>query len=106
MAIDCEMCETEDPLTGAKDSNSLIRLSVVNGLNASEVLLDVLVQPTLPITDLKTNIHGITAEKLTQAAGYTLRHAQAALMGLCTSSTVLVGQSLFNDLIALHFNHG
>jgi hypothetical protein len=40
------MCETEDPITGQKDGTTLIRLSVVNGLNPAQVLIDTLVQPT------------------------------------------------------------
>ena len=32
LAIDCEMCETEDPVTGDKNSLTLVRLSVVNGI--------------------------------------------------------------------------
>ena len=38
IAIDCEMCVTEDPVTREKDGSTLIRLSVVNGLQPSEVL--------------------------------------------------------------------
>ena len=48
VAIDCEMCQTEDPLTGAKDNSALVRLSIVNGLDLDEVatglaVLDMLV---------------------------------------------------------------
>ena len=105
LAIDCEMCESQDPLTNLKDNKTLIRVSVVNGLDPTHVLLDALVQPSLPITDMKSDIHGITADMLTQAPVYTLRHAQAAILQLCTNSTVLVGQSLNNDLQALRLNH-
>lgn len=99
------MCESLDPLTGAKDDKTLIRVSVVNGLDPTQVLLDALVQPGLPVTDMKTDIHGITSEMLARAPIYSLRHAQAALLNLCTDSTVLVGQSLNNDLLALRLNH-
>ena len=99
------MCESQDPLTNLKDNKTLIRVSVVNGLDPTHVLLDALVQPSLPITDMKSDIHGITADMLTQAPVYTLRHAQAAILQLCTNSTVLVGQSLNNDLQALRLNH-
>ena len=98
-------CESQDPLTNLKDNKTLIRVSVVNGLDPTHVLLDALVQPGLPITDMKSDIHGITADMLTQAPVYTLRHAQAAILQLCTNSTVLVGQSLNNDLQALRLNH-
>jgi hypothetical protein len=36
IALDCEMCETEDPVTKVRES-TLIRLSVVNGFNPDEV---------------------------------------------------------------------
>lgn len=104
IAIDCEMCETADPVTGEKDKNSLIRFSVVNGLNPSQVLLDTLVQPIMPVTDLRTKIHGITEEQLNNVK-FTLRHAQAALYNLINDQTIIVGHSVHNDLKALHFNH-
>ena len=70
---------------------------------------------------MRANIHGITAAILKNASGTanppglntpvnelpvcSLRQAQAKLMGICTSSTILVGQSLYNDLTALKFDH-
>jgi RNA exonuclease 1 len=98
------MCETTDPVTGVKDKNALIRFSIVNGLDPSQVLLDTLVQPAMPITDLRTRIHGVTEDQLTPVR-YTLRHAQAALYNLITDRTIIIGHSVHNDLKALHFNH-
>lgn len=37
MAIDCEMCQTVDPVTNNFEQNALIRFSIVNGLNPEEV---------------------------------------------------------------------
>jgi hypothetical protein len=99
------MCETEDPLTHTRDGNTLLRVSVVDGLDVTRVLLDALVQPVWPVTELRTNVHGITASMLSQAPPFTLRHAQAAVLNLCTSATILVGQSLCNDLSALKLSH-
>jgi hypothetical protein len=31
LALDCEMCLTQDPVSKARDGKALIRLSVVNG---------------------------------------------------------------------------
>ena len=45
LAIDCEMCVSEDPLTGVRNSKELVRLSVVGGLKGDTVLLDSLVRP-------------------------------------------------------------
>jgi RNA exonuclease 1 len=68
------------------------------------VLIDALVSPGLPITDARTHIHGITEAQMATAT-WTLRHAQAALLALCSDRTVFVGHSLHKDLNALKFNH-
>ena len=98
------MCQTEDPLTGAKDQSALIRLSAVHGLAPGEVLVDTLVAPAWPISDMRTNIHGIAEDQL-RGVTYTLRHAQAALMNLCSENTILVGHGIHNDLKALKIIH-
>jgi len=104
LCLDCEMCETSDPVTGEIFDNALIRVSVVDGLNPDKVLLDSLVAPGLPVTDMRTNIHGITEEQLVGTT-FTLRHVQAALLKLCSDRTVIVGHSLHRDLSALRFAH-
>lgn len=60
--------------------------------------------PGLPITDARTHIHGISEAQITSAT-WTLRHAQAALLKICSDRTVLVGHSLHKDLRALKFSH-
>lgn len=104
IAIDCEMCQTTDPLTRERDNNALIRFSVVNGLDPTEVLIDQLVKPAFPISDSRAHIHGIPQEKL-DGVSFTLRHAQAALLQLCSDHTIIVGHSVHNDLKALHTVH-
>lgn len=104
LAVDCEMCETTDPVTGLKDGKTLIRLSVVNGDNKDEVLIDTLINPGLPVSDYRTHIHGITPTQMAEAQ-ITLRQAQAALLQICHSETVLIGHSLSNDLKAMHLDH-
>jgi RNA exonuclease 1 len=69
-----------------------------------QVLIDSLIAPGLPITDTRAHIHGITEQQLATAT-WTLRHAQAALLKICSDRTVLVGHSLHKDLRALKFNH-
>jgi RNA exonuclease 1 len=98
------MCETADPVTGDRES-TLIRVSVVNGYNPDEVLLDTLVTPLLPIVDLRTRIHGITEEQLASVK-VTLRHVQATVLTLMNDQTIILGHSVYNDLKALHLNHG
>lgn len=104
IAVDCEMCECADPVTGARDKNSLIRLSVVNGLDPAQVFIDTLVAPSLPIVDARTRIHGITEEDLGKMK-VTMRHAQAALLNIITDDTIIIGHSVCNDLKALRLDH-
>jgi RNA exonuclease 1 len=104
IAIDCEMCESQDPLSGAKNAKALCRLSVVNAEKPEEVLLDTLVKPSWPVTDYRTRINGVTKEHL-DPVEFTLRHAQAFMMALCNEETVIVGHALHNDLVALNMEH-
>lgn len=103
IAIDCEMCETTDPVSGEKDMNALCRVSVVDG-TTKEVLLDSLVKPAMPVTNYRTWINGITAEHL-EKVNFSLRHAQAFCMALCTPETVVVGHAVHHDLAALRWEH-
>jgi len=104
IAIDCEMCESRDPLSGAKNAKALCRLSVVNAENPEEVLLDTLVKPSWPVSDYRSRINGITKEHLDNVE-FTLRHAQAFMMALCNEETVIVGHAVNNDLVALNMEH-
>jgi hypothetical protein len=73
---------------------------------------------------MRSSIHGITADILNKASAKgslpapaagspavsqlpicSLRQAQALILSVCTSATILVGQSLHNDLKALKFDH-
>lgn len=104
IAIDCEMCESQDPLSGAKNPKALCRLSVVNAEKPDEVLLDTLVKPVWPVTDYRTRINGIAKEHL-ENVEFTLRHAQAFMLALCSQETVVVGHAVHNDLVALNMEH-
>jgi RNA exonuclease 1 len=104
IAIDCEMCETKDPLSGAKNHKALCRVSVVNAENPDEVLLDTLVKPVWPVTDYRSRINGIKKKHL-DSVEFTMRHAQAFMMALCSEETVIVGHALHNDLSALNMEH-
>jgi RNA exonuclease 1 len=103
IAIDCEMCETQDPVSGNKDPRALCRISVID-VETDEVLLDTLVKPSWPVTDYRTWINGISAETL-QNVEFTLRHAQAFMMALCSEETVILGHAVHNDLAALRIDH-
>ena len=104
IALDCEMVETTDPLSGRTDSKALARLSVIDGCNPENVLIDTLVKPYWPVTDYRTRINGITEESLKDCQ-FTLRHAQKFMHDLCTSQTVLIGHAISNDLAALKMVH-
>ena len=104
LALDCEMCATRDPVSMEQDGKALIRLSVVSGHDEDQVLLDTLVLPSLPVIDYRTDIHGIRPEDL-KSVMFTFRHAQAAMLHLCCTETVLVGHGLCNDLTSLKMKH-
>jgi RNA exonuclease 1 len=103
IAIDCEMCETEDPVSGKHNAKDLCRVSIVNAEN-DEVLLDSLVKPSWPVVDYRSRINGITEEHL-KGVQFTLRHTQAFLMALCSQETVILGHALHNDLAAMRMEH-
>jgi RNA exonuclease 1 len=104
IAIDCEMCKTCDPVTGAEDHKALCRLSVVNACDTSDVLIDTLVKPAWPVTDYRSWVNGIKKDDL-QSVQFTLRHAQAFMLALCSEETVIIGHSVENDLVALKMEH-
>lgn len=104
IAIDCEMCETQDPVTGLKNHRALCRLSIVNGDNTDEVLLDTLVKPCWPVTDYRTWVNGIEKKHL-ENVEFTIRHAQEFLMALCSEETVILGHAVYNDLAAMRMEH-
>jgi len=98
------MCQTKCPETGAVDQKALCRLSVVNALNPSEVLIDTLVKPDWPVTDYRTKINGIKKENL-DSVQFTLKHAQKFMMALCSEETVIIGHALHNDFCAMKMEH-
>lgn len=104
IAIDCEMCETKDPISGKTDTKALCRISIVNGDNPSEVLLDTLIKPQWPVTNHRTFVNGITEEHLKDVK-FTLKHAQSFMLSLCSDQTVIIGHAVHNDLLALRMVH-
>ena len=106
IAIDCEMCETRDPITGKVDTKALCRLSIVDADTPhGPVLLDTLVKPKWPVVDYRTWINGISAENLARVE-FTLDHAQAFMDALCSDQTIIIGHAVHNDLAALKLDHG
>ena len=103
ISIDCEMCETADPVTGKHDPRALCRISVVD-CKTDKALLDSLVKPTWPVVDYRSRINGITADHLASVQ-FTLEHAQAFMMALCSRETVIVGHAVHNDMAAIRMEH-
>ncbi|QRW08352.1 exonuclease domain protein [Ceratobasidium sp. AG-Ba] len=96
MAIDCEMCETED-------GKVLARVCAVD-YNTEKVVYDQLVLPDKPVTDYLTQFSGITAEQLAPVT-HKLADAQTGLLEIIDGNTILLGHSLENDLRALKLAH-
>ena len=116
LAIDCEMCVTEDPATGALDGKALVRISIVDAsrLDAcaaaaaagahDDVVLDSLVKPSLPIKDAVERVHGIKASDLDGVA-FTLAHAQAALAQLCPDGFDVVFEGVGGAMLQTALDH-
>ncbi|CAN0537615.1 unnamed protein product, partial [Ectocarpus sp. 12 AP-2014] len=99
IALDCEMCMSEDPLSKDRNGKELLRLSIVRGEDG-EKLMDTLVRPGNPVVDWRTDIHGVAPEHL-EGVMFTHRHAQVAISRICCPHTVIIGHALNNDLSAL-----
>jgi len=99
-----------------RTNRELVRFSIVDASDANvsiqaaenagedDVILDSLVQPSLPVVDYVSRIHGIDAQQLEHVTFQRL-HAQAALKLLCCDRCVLIGHAIHNDLSSLQFAH-
>lgn len=103
IAIDCEMCEIEDPVSKQRNPNALCRVSIVD-VATDEVLLNSLVKPEWPVVDYRTFINGISENDLANVQ-FTVRHCQAFLMALCSEETVILGHAVHHDLKAMRMEH-
>jgi len=95
VAIDCEMCRTENGM-------ELTRVSVVDDM--CKVLYDSLVKPSAPILDYLTQFSGITADMM-EGVTKTLEDSRQDVIDLVGGNTFIIGHSLENDLAALKIVH-
>jgi DNA polymerase III epsilon subunit-like protein len=96
VAVDCEMVMTEA-------GSELARLSVVD--QSARVLLDVYVQPELPVVDYVTQYSGITSAILASPNTLTLQQARIAFLRIVTERTLVAGHSVDSDMKALKIMH-
>ncbi|GIL80815.1 hypothetical protein Vretimale_9413 [Volvox reticuliferus] len=102
LALDCEMCATEE------DESALLGVCVVDEFG--EVLYREIVRPEGRIKDLRTALTGVTSAALVNIK-VTAKDAQRAVCKLLEGDgsngrpVVLVGHALHHDLTALRLDH-
>ncbi|KAG7069024.1 exonuclease [Colletotrichum scovillei] len=104
LVIDCEMGGTEG------GENELIQITILDFLTGNVLLSRRLVNPTRPILDWRENVTGLNANKMSAAllrneALDGWKAARAELWRYSDKSTILIGQSIHNDLRVLHTSH-
>ncbi|KAK1452401.1 exonuclease [Colletotrichum cuscutae] len=104
LVIDCEMGGTE------RGENELIQITILDFLTGNVLLSRRLVNPRRPILDWREDVTGLNATKMSAAL---LRNevldgweaARAELWRYSDKDTILIGQSVRNDLRVLHTSH-
>jgi DNA polymerase III epsilon subunit-like protein len=104
VALDCEMIGVGD-----NNDSEVARISVIDYLTG-EILIDTLVQPLQRVTNWRTKYSGISKKIMATAInqGKVLQGwpgARASLFNHIDANTVIVGQALNHDLIALGIQH-
>lgn len=96
VSLDCEMAYT---LNGME----LVRLTVLD--NSDRLVFDVLVRTEAEITDYNTRFSGITKEMLETQNTVSFEEAIELLKLYVSSTTIIMGHGLENDLVALRLIH-
>ncbi|KAJ4293439.1 hypothetical protein N0V90_008722 [Kalmusia sp. IMI 367209] len=104
VALDCEMG------TAVSGDTELIRVTLIDYFSG-DILVNHLVEPTVPMKHLNTRFSGVTFKQIREAKrrGVCLKGAHAARRAMWTyvgPKTVVVGHGLQNDLRALKWIHG
>lgn len=108
VALDCEMCVTVSLTSNVRTSNSLCRVSAVDGEDMiRSIIADLIVhqpEPGMRMLDAKTDIHGITSKQIAMSK-ISVRKAQKRMLKFISADTIVVGHSVYGDLASLRINH-
>ncbi|KXH33430.1 exonuclease [Colletotrichum nymphaeae SA-01] len=90
--------------------NELIQITILDFLTGNALLSHRLVNPTRPILDWREDVTGLNATKMSAAlvrneALDGWKAARAELWRYSDKDTILIGQSVRNDLRVLHTSH-
>ncbi|KAK1585097.1 exonuclease [Colletotrichum navitas] len=92
-----------------KGENELIQITMIDFLSG-KILQSCLVNPSRPIIDWREDITGISAVSMQEAVAenkvlHGWEAARAELWRFADRETILIGQSVYNDLKVLHASH-
>ncbi|KAG3120693.1 hypothetical protein PI124_g1385 [Phytophthora idaei] len=108
VAVDCEMCVTQEEGTCERMTNALCRVSAVDGENMlRNIISDFIVhqpEPGFHMVDPKTDIHGIKPEEIASCK-ITVAQAQKKMLKYINKDTIVVGHSVYGDLASMRINH-
>ena len=108
VALDCKMCVTQKEGSNDRMTNTLCRVSAVNGEDMlRSIISDFIVhqpEPGFHIVDPKTGIHGITPTQIANCK-ITVAQTQKKMLKHINQDTIIVGHSVYGDLISMRINH-
>ncbi|OQR81934.1 hypothetical protein THRCLA_11275 [Thraustotheca clavata] len=107
VAMDCEMCVIMNETTKEKNGKALARVSVVDGENPDEILVDLIVHQPPPgwiVTQYKQMIHGILPEVI-DSSKIEPERARKEVLKYIGPDTIVVGHSVFFDLACIGIYH-
>ncbi|KAF4134232.1 Exonuclease [Phytophthora infestans] len=108
VAVDCEMCVTQDESNCERKTNALCRVSAVDGEHMlRNIISDFIVhqpEPGFHMVDPKTDIHGITPQQIASCK-ITVAQAQKKMLKYINKDTIVVGHSVYGDLASMRINH-
>ncbi|CAH0473984.1 unnamed protein product [Peronospora belbahrii] len=108
VALDCEMCVTQEEGSTDRKTNALCRVSAVDGEDMlGNIISDFIVhqpEPGFHMLNPKTSIHGITPEQIANCK-ITVAQAQKKMLKYINQDTIVVGHSVYGDLASMRINH-